>query len=257
MTEATPSPASILACWDPSADISPAVEWAARTAKARHRKLVLYTSFSKLREMLPADVYHENRRAHEVRMEAFIERAAASGLEAHAVVSNDDIRVDVLTTAERQHAELIVAGVEGRTSGPGLLHLGSVTEFLAHHSDLPLAVIRSFPENDHLAVLVDGTENGVAAVRWAAIHAGATGDEVTPVVVDAGVAATRQLADSTEAESATLVVVGAPTVGEHLGRRVGGTAMRVLHRVDRSIVIVPQDREAGTTLDHGVDAGAP
>lgn len=259
MSDRTTTSASILACWDPSADVSPAVRWAARTAEASHRRLILYTSFAKLRETLPPDVYLAARQEHERRVQAFVEQTRATGVEAHAVLSNDDIRVDLFDIADRWDTDLIVAGVEGRSSGPGLLHLGSVTEFLAHHADRPLVVIRSHvDEHDHLAVLVDGTADGVAAVRWAAAHAGATDSEVSPVIVDAGAAATRQLADAPEAETATMLVVGAPAVGGRLGRRIGGTALKVLHGTDRSIAIVPQGSDmSATDTDHQRASGTP
>ncbi len=257
MTGRTTSSATVLACWDPAADKSPAVQWAARTARAHHRRLVLYTSFAKLRETLPPEAYLDARRTHEARVQAFIEQTGASGLETHAALSNDDIRVDLFDTADRWGSELLVAGVEGRSSGPGFLRLGSVTEFLAHHTDRPLVIIRSpFDEHDHLAVLVDGTADGVAAVRWAATHASATGSEVSPVVVDAGSAATNQLATAAEAEGATLLVVGAPAVRERLGRRVGGTALKILHGTDRSIAIVPHAKDAAMAQDHQNDSRA-
>ncbi len=256
MTGRSPSSATVLACWDPAADYSPAVSWAARTARAQHQRLVLYSSFAKLRETLPPEAYLEARRKHEARVQAFIEQTRATGVEAHAVFSNDDIRVDVFDTAVRWGSELLVAGVGGGSSRTGFLHLGSVTEFLARHTDRPLVIIRSpFDEHDHLAVLVDGTADGVAAVRWAAAHANATGSEVSPVVIDAGAAATSQLATAAEAEGATLLVVGAPAVRERLGRRVGGTALRILHGTDRSIAIVPHARHIAAP-DHKNDSRA-
>lgn len=234
----------ILVCWQPGTEPAPALDWATRTAGAHGVRLVVYSSTSDVRGGQPTKESGEARRRHEEALRSFAARTSESGTECHVELSHVDPRVDLLDTAHRLGATLIVVGVNPASMGPGLLHLGSVTEFLAHHTDLPLAVVRApIGDTEHLAVFVDGTDDGTAAVRWAAVHARRAGSETVPVILEPGMGAAPLLIDAAEELDADLVVVGAPAVGEVLGRRVGGVALKVLHNSARSIVLVPREQE--------------
>lgn len=93
---------------------------------------------------------------------------------------------EVLAGVDHTHgADMVVVGRQGTSSGPGLLHLGSVAEYLAHHTTIPLVIV---PEDatlplDRIVVGVDGSPASRAAARWCAELARATGAGVTAVTV--------------------------------------------------------------------------
>ncbi len=62
----------------------------------------------------------------------------------------------------------MVVGRVGSSAGPGLLHIGSMTEWLAHHADLPVAVIGGAVNLTTRSVLVgaDGSKGSRAAAQW-------------------------------------------------------------------------------------------
>ena len=179
-------------------------------------------------------------------MAAFLQRMREQGLSCDIEQSSDDLRVSLLAVADSQNAELIIVG-RGPTSKPGLLHLGSELEFLAHHADRPLAIIGAATLNHsepRVVVAVDGSELGVAALRWAASYTSRSGHEVIPVTVDGRRRSSNQLVETAETLEADSIVVGARQIdgtllGSMLGRRVGGLALDVLHETRRSLVLVP------------------
>lgn len=70
-------------------------------------------------------------------------------------------------------ADLLVVGTRGRSSLAAIL-LGSVSDYCATHSAVPVAVIpEDFPVDKPLSTIVvgvDGSENAEAALRWAIDH---------------------------------------------------------------------------------------
>jgi nucleotide-binding universal stress UspA family protein len=87
--------------------------------------------------------------------------------------------------AESAGADLLVIGRSGRGGGPGFLHLGSVVEYLAHHTRVPLAVIPPFVHGPirRIVVGVDGSEASRAAVDWCARYAPSLGATVLATAV--------------------------------------------------------------------------
>jgi nucleotide-binding universal stress UspA family protein len=77
----------------------------------------------------------------------------------------------------------------------------------------------------------------ILAHDWAAPLA-ELGDRFTAVVSRAAPVAD-VIVDEAETSGADLVVVGARGLGGVTGLRIGGTALAVLHRADRSVVLVP------------------
>jgi nucleotide-binding universal stress UspA family protein len=77
----------------------------------------------------------------------------------------------------------------------------------------------------------------ILANEWAQPLA-ALGDRFTAVVSRAAPVAD-VIVDEAQAAGADLVVVGARGLGGITGLRIGGTALAVLHRTDRSVVLVP------------------
>lgn len=95
---------------------------------------------------------------------------SGSGVDTSVRTVLGDPRVVLLDEATRLEADLIVVGREGPRGEPGLLRLGSVVEYLAHHVTIPLAVITADAPNTPRTIVlgVDGSTNGCAAAHWVA-----------------------------------------------------------------------------------------
>jgi nucleotide-binding universal stress UspA family protein len=112
------------------------------------------------------------------------------GIEVRSRVIEGDPRGSLLAVVDEERPDLVVLGRSGAGGGPGFLHLGSVVEHIAHHADVPLAII---PSGDQTAISrivlgVDGSDESAAAVRWCADVAAAAGAEVIAVTVEEPVA---------------------------------------------------------------------
>lgn len=102
------------------------------------------------------------------RIESWSEAARLGEVQVRSVVEKNDPRPGILAVAEREGADLIVVGRVGQSAGPGLLRLGSVAEWLAHHSHLPIAIVGGAVNTAIGSVLVgvDGSKGSRAALRW-------------------------------------------------------------------------------------------
>ncbi len=112
--------------------------------------------------------------------------ATELGVELRGVVGAGDPRQIVSALAEAEGAELLVLGRTGASGGPGFLHLGSLVEYVAHHTPLPLAVVPagSTCRFDRIAVGVDGSTESLTALDWVAAIAGPLGSTVVAVQVE-------------------------------------------------------------------------
>lgn len=96
-----------------------------------------------------------------------------------------DPRGVLLEAAQSKAADLVVLGRTGRGGGPGFLHLGSVVEYTAHHTALPLAVIPTAQARgiERIVVGVDGSPGSTRAVDWTGAIAKITGASVVAVTI--------------------------------------------------------------------------
>ncbi len=271
---------------DGSAGAANAMRWAARLAARHGAEVVVMTSFVPSESELPPRRVEALLAEQEAMLERWSEAARVGEVPVRTVVERGDPREGILAVARREQADLVVVGRVGNSGGPGLLHIGSMVEWLAHHADLPVAVIGGVVELSARTVLigVDGSAGSRAAVRWVL---DAKGDADLRVVaaeveqpsvewtpsdspenwrrdterriledhaaeleaagVDLQVLALRgsnvadALLQSAADERADLIVVGTRGLGGFTGLRVGGVALKVLHRTDRPVVLVPPD----------------
>lgn len=212
------------------------------------------------------------------------EHARQGDVPVRTVVEVGDPRPAILEVAEREDAQLVVIGREGTSAGPGLFATGSMAEWLAHHTDRPLAVVGGAVNLTTRRVLVgvDGSPGSHAALRWVrdmwsgsdvpiiaaaveqpylewtrsdsadnwrraverrigerdAAELVADGFDVTPQALR-GSNAAECLLRAAKDERTDVIVVGARGTGGFSGLRIGGVALKVLHRADRPVVIVP------------------
>ncbi len=222
------------------------------------------------------------------RLEPWSGAARLGDLTVRCVAEPGDPREGILRVADREGADLIVVGRIGHSDGPGPLHFGSMAEWLAHNSRLPVAVVGGAVSASTRSVLVgvDGSEGSRAAVRWVRDLAAVSDIRVVVAAVDqpylewtpasspenwrrelektvredyandlteAGVEFTTMalrgsnvadtLLQAARDERTDIVVVGARGLGGFTGLRIGGVALKTLHRADRPVVMVTPTTE--------------
>jgi nucleotide-binding universal stress UspA family protein len=168
---------------DGSDSATTATRWAADLASRIGAEVIVMTGFVPTESELPPHRVATLLAEAEAQLEAWSEVARSTGAAVRTVVEQGDPRPGLLRVAEREGADLIVVGRVGRSEGPGLLHIGSVAEWLAHHADRPVATIGGeVASSTHCVVVgVDGSAGSNAAVRW--IRTTFAGTEVRVVAV--------------------------------------------------------------------------
>lgn len=269
---------------DGSAGAANALRWAARLAVRHRAEVVVMTGFVPTDSELPPRRVDTLLAEQEQQLKAWSQPARLGDVTVRTVVERGDPRPGILAVAERESADLVVVGRVGNSAGPGLLHIGSMAEWLAHHADVPVAVIGGAVNLTTRSVLVgvDGSEASRAAVRWIMDMRGGADmrvvaasveqpfaewtpadspenwrraieqrirDEYIAELVDGevelSVLALRgsnvadALLQAAKDERTDLVVVGTRGIGGFTGLRVGGVALKALHRADRPVVLVP------------------
>lgn len=269
---------------DGSAGAANAMRWAAQLADRHGAEILVMTGFVPTDSELPPRRVETLLAEQEAQLEAWSEPARLGGVDVRSVVERGDPRPGILAVAERESADLVVVGRVGHSAGPGLLHIGSMAEWLAHHADVPVAVVGGVVNLTTTSVLVgvDGSEGSRAAVRWVREMKGDADvrvvaasvepanvewtpadspeswrqgleqriredyvSELTDAGVDVRTLALRgsniadALLQAAKDERADLVVVGTRGLGGFTGLRIGGVALKTLHRADRPVVLVP------------------
>jgi len=269
---------------DGSAGSANAMRWAAQLASRHGAELVVMTGFVPTDPDLPTQQVEAQLAEQQERLEAWSSAASLGDLPVRCVVERGDPREGIVRVAAREQADMIVVGRVGQSAGPGLLHIGSMAEWLAHHGDHPIAVVGGAVNTTIRSVLVgvDGSQGSRAALQWvkelaavaevrivvASVHQPYV--EWTPptssknwrrgqedqirqdfasdlttdgVEFDAlalrGSNAADALLQAAADERTDIVVVGARGVGGFVGLRVGGVALKTLHRADRPVVLIP------------------
>lgn len=268
---------------DGSTGAQAALRWAARLAVASGAEIVALNAYERTyAEMPPDDLKQELADRERILSAEWIRPAVEAGVRVHTEVHERDPRDMIDRTAGT--AELVVLGRSGHGTEPGLLHLGSVVEHVAHHCPVPLAVIQPYRSGqvERIVLGVDGSDASSAAVHWCAthaallraevlaVHAGATeqqrtgphdwrvsaeveirrwtepitaaGRQVTPLAIG-GLHPADALVGIGAEGPRSLLVVGTRGTGGFLGLRVGGVAMKVLHRAAIDLVLVPPGPE--------------
>lgn len=143
---------SVLVPTDGSEAVRPAEETAIELAETHDATLhVLYivdqpTSVSGTGEGVPGldNVLDALEREGEEATAAVAARAADRGVEATSAVRRGNPHDDILTYAEEHDIDVIVMGTHGRTGVKRAL-LGSVTEDVVRHSEIPVLTVHRDP----------------------------------------------------------------------------------------------------------------
>ena len=275
----------ILVGADGSTGAANALRWASQLASLHGAEVIVMTGFEPVDSELRPGRLETLVARQERELASWSEAAHLDDVPVRTIVEHGDPRPGILAVAEREHADLIVIGRVGQSAGPGLFRIGSMAEWLAHHVDRPVAIVRDdvSPTIRNVFVAVDGSDGSRAAVAWVRELAASVSDmrvvaasveqpllEWTPgdypedrrrnlerrirddyavdlaatdVELDAvaliGLDAADALLQAAREQQCDLVVVGARGLGGLTGLRIGGVALRTLHLVDRTIVLVP------------------
>jgi nucleotide-binding universal stress UspA family protein len=162
-----------------------AVRWAVEFAAGTGSELLIATAWR------PSFAEVSPRVSDELREEAlrrldreWCSAARDGGVSYEPVVLDGDPRSALVEAAEQRDVDLLVAGPRGGGSHPYARHLGTVTNYLVHHIERPLAAIPPsavFTQPMTIVVGVDGSEGSAHAVDWCGEVAGVLHAEVVAV----------------------------------------------------------------------------
>ena len=158
----------ILVGADGSAGAADAMRWASSVASRHGAELIVMTGFVPTDSELRPGRLETLVARQEQELTSWCEAARLEDVPVRTIVEVGEPGPRMLAVAEREGADLIVIGRAGRSAGPGLLHLGSMAEWLAHHVDRPVAIIADDAglTTDDVLVAVDGSDGGRAAAAW-------------------------------------------------------------------------------------------
>jgi len=152
---------------DGSAGSAAALRWATRLAVATGADLTVVNAYQRsYAEVPPDDLAHALDDREEL-LTGWTRSATDLGVEVRVRVHEGDPR-DMFDRADEEGADLVVLGRCGAGSDPGLFHVGSVVEHVAHHSSVPLAVIQPYGTGavERIVLGVDGSPESSATIRW-------------------------------------------------------------------------------------------
>jgi nucleotide-binding universal stress UspA family protein len=269
---------------DGSAGSINALRWAGRLAAVHGAEVVVFSGYRTVEAELPPGRLDALIAEYRRRVEEWSEAAKVGDVPVRTVVTEGDARPGLLEVADDVGASLIVVGRVGSSTGPGPLHLGSVAEWLSHHTERPLAVVggRVHPTVRSVLVGVDGSGGSRAAVAWVvelcrradirvvaasveepflewspssspknwrrraeeqirsdfAAELTSAGVEFTELALS-GLAPADALLEAAAEERTDAIVVGMRGLGGFTGLRIGGVALKLLHRADRPVILIP------------------
>jgi nucleotide-binding universal stress UspA family protein len=155
---------------DGSGGAANAMRWASRLASAHEAELIVMTGLVPTDWELPPQRVEALLAERQSRLDEWSEAAKCGDVAVRTVVERGDPRPGILKVSQREEADLIVVGRVGTSVGPGLLHIGSVAEWLCHNADRPVAVVGGAVNATTRSVIigVDGSEPSKAALDWVA-----------------------------------------------------------------------------------------
>jgi nucleotide-binding universal stress UspA family protein len=152
---------------DGSAASLDALRWAVRLAHATGGEVTAVHAFTPGEAELSPDYAKVLRGGAARRLAGWCATATGPGSVDSLVVDGDP---DALLATADQNADLLVVGTRG-AGGFAHLHLGSVTHHLAHHTQVPLAIVPTSAARQpvkRIVVGVDGSAGSAAAVAFCA-----------------------------------------------------------------------------------------
>ena len=178
-----PTVKRILVGVDGSAASLDALRWAVRLAGSAEGEVTAVNAFTPSTSELSPEYAKVLRSEGEHRLADWCAAATSPGLVDSLLVDGDP---NALLKAAAQNADLLVVGTRG-AGGFAHLHLGSVAHHLAHHTQVPLAIVPTSAAGHQvkrIVVGVDGSTGSAAAVAFCASLAPLLGAPVMAVYAD-------------------------------------------------------------------------
>jgi nucleotide-binding universal stress UspA family protein len=170
----------IVVGYDASPDAERAVEWAVSTARLSGQRVELVIAVSAMDPVL-SDFRQINEHIAEERHARAAQSLRSAGCIDAEVTLTHGNTVPVLITASRS-ADLLVVGSRGHSLAGGTFG-GSISQHVARHAACPVVVVREpgLARANTIVAGVDGSEESIAAVRFAIGRAAATGERVRAI----------------------------------------------------------------------------
>ena len=125
--------------FDGSASAEAAVGWAGWIASCCGADVIVVSVYD-WNPMIGDSTNQEMIGQRRSELEAATSRLRDRGVRCRTMVETGDSRIVLLAVAQLHSADLIVVGSRGRSQIAELL-LGSVAQYLTHHSDIPVVVV--------------------------------------------------------------------------------------------------------------------
>ena len=173
----------ILVGVDGSAASLDALRWAVRLAGAADGEVTAVNAFAPGTSELSPDYAKVLRGEAERRLADWCAATTSAGSLDSLLVDGDP---NALLDAAAKNADLLVVGTRG-AGGFAHLHLGSVAHHLAHHTEVPLAIVPMSAAGyqvERIVVGVDGSAGSAAAVAFCATLAPLLAVPVVAVYAD-------------------------------------------------------------------------
>ena len=169
----------IVVGYDASPDAEQAVAWAVHTARVTGQRVELVIAVSAMDPVL-SDFHQVSERIAQERRAHATRSLRNAGCIDGVVTVNHGGTVPVLITASRS-ADLLVVGSRGHRLAAGTFG-GSISQHVARHAACPVVVVRErLTPSDTIVAGVDGSDESLAAVRFAIRRAAATGEQVCAI----------------------------------------------------------------------------
>ena len=170
---------------DTSAVAAAALRWALQLATSTGSEVVAVSAVDDERAEIASELHARSLEEGEAVATRTPDVSVELRPSPKTVVRAGDPRDVLLSVAEIDDADLLVLGRTGEGGGPGFLHLGSVVEYAAHHSPVPLAVIPpGWSEAvERIVIGLDGSKESFSALSWVVDVAPALGASVMAVQV--------------------------------------------------------------------------
>jgi nucleotide-binding universal stress UspA family protein len=158
----------ILVGADGSTGAANAMRWAAQIAARQGAEVIVMTGFQPIDSELRPGRLEALLARQEQELASWTEAADLEDVPVRTIVEHGEPRSAIIAVADREDADMIVVGRVGSSAGPGLLRVGSLAEWLAHHVDRPVAIIGDSDDPTTTSVLVgvDGSDGSRAALAW-------------------------------------------------------------------------------------------
>jgi nucleotide-binding universal stress UspA family protein len=159
-----------------------ALEWSAQLATRGGFELVAARVFVSPQAELPPDedaLLHDEQRRE---LEHWCAAVPAGMTRPRPLLRDGDPLEELLVAARQLGANMLVVGAPSAGRHPHV-HLGTVAHHLAHHSNIPLAIVPagSVAHTDNVVVGVDGSPGSLVAAEFSAELAGSLAVPVTAV----------------------------------------------------------------------------